>query len=256
MKESAASVEPIRKASLADAVSERILSLIQEGRFRAGERLPTERELGEQLGVGRTSVREGLRYLEKLGVVDIHQGRGMIVRSLSLEDLFASTVPVSAILELPEKQIRDIMHARRVLELESAYLAASTRTAENLARMAELIEAQKRSLKRPREWLRLDRLFHVTVANASDNVALVQLISLLWDMLFKHSEDILRNQVIVTNSTRYHEQIYHAIEAGDAELARERMLTHLDDSQKVVLSGLDPTRAADNTQGTRPAPGD
>lgn len=247
-------MEPIRKDSLADAVSERILSLISEGKYRAGDRLPTERELAGQLGVGRTSVREGLHYLEKLGVLDIHQGRGMMVRSLSLEDIFLNSVPVSAILELPEKQIRDIMHARRVLELESAYLAASTRTAEDLANMAKLIEAQKRNLKRPKEWLGLDGLFHVTVARASDNEALVQLIRLLWDMLVKHSEDILRNQVIVTNSTRYHEQIYRSIEAGDGERAREQMLAHLEDSQQVVLTELrhPPAHSTDHA----PAPGD
>jgi GntR family transcriptional regulator, transcriptional repressor for pyruvate dehydrogenase complex len=231
-------VEPIRKESLADAVSDRVLALIREGTYRAGDRLPTERELAGQLGVGRTSVREGLRYLEKLGVLDIHQGRGMMVRSLSLEDVFLNSMPVSTIVELLEKQIRDIMHARRVLELESARLAASARTAEDLARMADLVEAQKRNLERPEEWLALDGLFHVAVARASDNEALVQLIRLLWDMLFKHSEAILRNEIIITSSTSYHEQIYNAIEAGDAGTARERMLAHLEDSQKLVLAGL------------------
>jgi GntR family transcriptional repressor for pyruvate dehydrogenase complex len=161
-----------------------------------------------------------------------------MVRSLSLEDVFLNSLPVSAIVELPEKQIRDIMHARRVLELESARLAASERTAEDLARMADLVEAQKRNLERPEEWLALDGLFHVAVARASDNEALVQLIRLLWDMLFKHSEAILRNAIIVTSSTSYHEQIYRAIEAGDDERARERMLAHLEDSQKLVLAGL------------------
>jgi DNA-binding FadR family transcriptional regulator len=231
-------VEPIRKESLADAVSDRVLALIREGKYRAGDRLPTERELAGQLGVGRTSVREGLRYLEKLGVLDIHQGRGMMVRSLSLEDVFLNSMSVSTIVELPEKQIRDIMHARRVLELESARLAAEGRSAEDLARMAELVEAQKRNLSKPEEWLALDGLFHATVARASDNEALVQLIMLLWEMLFKHSEDILRNQNIITSSTRYHEQIYYSIEARDGERARELMLAHLEDSQKKVLASL------------------
>jgi DNA-binding FadR family transcriptional regulator len=104
--------------------------------------------------------------------------------------------------------------------------------------MADLVEAQKRNLERPEEWLALDGLFHVAVARASDNEALVQLIRLLWDMLFKHSEAILRNEIIITSSTSYHEQIYHAIEAGDAGTARERMLAHLEDSQKLVLAGL------------------
>ncbi len=66
----------IRRASLADAVSQRILSLIEDGEYRAGDRLPSERELGEQLGVGKSSIREGVSYLDKLGVLDIHQGKG------------------------------------------------------------------------------------------------------------------------------------------------------------------------------------
>lgn len=63
----------------------------------------------------------------------------MMVRSLSLEDVFLNSLPISAIVELPEKQIRDIMLARRVLQLESARLAASARTAEDLAGMAGLV---------------------------------------------------------------------------------------------------------------------
>jgi DNA-binding FadR family transcriptional regulator len=96
-------LDKIKRISLSDAVTDRIISQIQEGQYRAGDRLPTERELAEQLGVGRTSVREGLRFLEKLGVLEIRQGMGTVVRSLSLGEVFEHLVPVQTIIELPDR---------------------------------------------------------------------------------------------------------------------------------------------------------
>lgn len=232
-------MEPISKTSLADAVSERIVSFIKGGKYGVGDRLPTERELAKQFGVGRTSIREGLRYLEKLGVLDIHQGRGIIVRSVSLDEVFQHPVPISAIINLPEKEILNIMDARRMLELESAYLAANERTEEHLRRLEELIEGMKLTfVDKPQEWLVLDKSFHVAIAQASGNVVLVHLIKLLWDIFSNYSETILHDPVMVTNSTQFHEKIYAAIAAGDAKLARKLMLAHLKESQRVVLNSL------------------
>ena len=235
-------MKPIQRASLADAVSERILSLIEDGEYRAGDRLPSERELGEQLGVGRTSIREGLSYLDKLGVLDIHQGRGMVVRSLSLEDLFTSPALVSGIVELPEKQIRDLMHTRRVLEQDAARLAAVKRTADDLERIEEIIGAMKRSGGHPEQWFKLDRRFHVAVVAASDNSALVELVKLHWDLFSrfsKHSHIVQHAPLFVTNATRFHERIYLAIEAADPVQASERMRAHLEHSEAIVLDGFE-----------------
>lgn len=216
--------------------------MIQEGEYRAGDRLPSERELGEQLGVGRTSIREGLSYLDKLGVLDIHQGRGMVVRSFSLEDLFASPALMSGIVDLPDKQIRDIMHTRCVLEREAARLAAVRRTADHLERMDEIIEAMKCSGGQPEEWFKLDRRFHVAVVTASDNSALVELVKLLWDLFSRfsrHSHVVRHIPLFVANATRLHEQIFHAIQAADPAQASDRMRAHLENSQAIVLDGLE-----------------
>jgi GntR family transcriptional regulator, transcriptional repressor for pyruvate dehydrogenase complex len=235
-------VSSIPRASLADAVSERILSLIEDGEYRAGDRLPSERELGELLGVGKSSIREGVSYLDKLGVLDIHQGRGMVVRSFSLKDLFASSAHVSGIVELPEKQIRDLMHTRLVLEQEAARLAAVTRTDDDLERIGEIIAAMKRSGVEPERWFKLDRRFHVAVVTASDNSALVELVKLIWDLFSrfsKHSHIVHNAPLFVTAATRFHEQIYHAIEAADPVKATERMHAHLKNSEAIVLDGLE-----------------
>lgn len=232
-------MEPISKSSLADGVSERLILLLKEGKYRPGDRLPTERKLAEQFGVGRTSVREGLRYLEKMGILDIHQGRGITVRSLSLEDIFAYSVPLTSLIELPNKEIRDTMYARRLLERESVYLACENRTGRELGELEEVVSEMERSFDTPYEWLELDKKFHVTVARASGNAAFVQLIRVLWDIFVRHSEAILKNPKMMTSSTRFHREIYEAIEAGDGESARERMSAHLVESQEIVLDALE-----------------
>src|SRR4028119_312474 len=104
-----ARLDKIERTSLSDAVTDSVISQIREGRYRAGDRLPTERELAEQLGVGRTSVREGLRFLEKLGILEIRQGTGTVVRSLSLGKVFEHLIPVQTLIDLPGRDVRDIM---------------------------------------------------------------------------------------------------------------------------------------------------
>ena len=97
-------------------------------------------------------------------MLDIHQGRGIVVRSVSLDEVFQHPVPISAIINLREKEIRNIMDARRKLELESAYLAANERTEEHLRRLEELIKDMKLTfVDKRQEWLALNQSFHVAI---------------------------------------------------------------------------------------------
>lgn len=231
----------LQNSSLADAVTERVISMIREGKYRAGDRLPTERELAEDFGVGRTSVREGLGLLEKLGILEIRQGRGMVVRSLSLNDVFGQLVAIPTIIDLPDKEIRDIMHARRILELESSFLAAKNATEEQRDRLEKLLDGMERSLESPREFLEMDLTFHVVIAESSGNMVLAQLIKLLRDIYIAYSEIILKDPEINRTSLEFHRQIYTAIRQRDAHAAQEYMLAHLRTGERDVLDALQPT---------------
>lgn len=228
----------LQNSSLADAVTEQLISMIREGTYRAGDRLPTERELAEEFGVGRTSVREGLGYLDKLGILEIRQGRGMVVRSLSLQDVFGQLVTIPTIIELPDKEIRDIMHARRILELESSFLAAKNATEEQLSQLEDLLGGMERSLGSPKEFLKLDLTFHVVIAEASGNMVLAQLIKLLRDIYIAYSEIILRDPEINRTSLEFHRQLYSAIHQRDAHAAKEHMQAHLCTGERDVLNVL------------------
>jgi len=231
-------LDKIKRISLSDAVTDRIISQIQEGRYRAGDRLPTERELAEQLGVGRTSVREGLRFLEKLGVLEIRQGMGTVVRSLSLGEVFEHLVPVQTIIELPDRDVRDIMHVRRVLEAESAQLAAQHATDRQLGRLEELLHGMAASLEKPRDYLEMDLEFHVVVAEAASNPMLAQLVNLIRDIYTRYFEIVLRDPEMNKTSLGFHRRLYAALRDHDADAARQHILAHLSQAERDVLTLL------------------
>jgi GntR family transcriptional regulator, transcriptional repressor for pyruvate dehydrogenase complex len=244
-------LDKIKRISLSDAVTDRIISQIQEGRYRAGDRLPTERELAEQLGVGRTSVREGLRFLEKLGVLEIRQGMGTVVRSLSLGEVFEHLVPVQTIIELPDRDVRDIMHVRRVLEAESAQLAAQHATDRQLGRLEELLHGMAASLEKPRDYLEMDLEFHVVVAEAASNPVLAQLVNLIRDIYTRYFEIVLRDPEMNKTSLGFHRRLYAALRDHDADAARQHILAHLSQAERDVLTLLN--AEGENGQGPSPS---
>lgn len=240
----------IERTSLSDAVTDSVISQIREGRYRAGDRLPTERELAEQLGVGRTSVREGLRFLEKLGILEIRQGTGTVVRSLSLGKVFEHLIPVQTIIDLPGRDVRDIMHVRRILEAESAQLAARHATERQLGRLEELLDGMAASLEKPRDYLEMDLEFHVVVAMASSNPVLAQLINLIRDIYTRYFEIVLRDPEMNKTSLNFHRLLYAALRDHDADAARQHILAHLSQAERDVLRLLD--SAEENGQDTSP----
>lgn len=249
-KEEWVGVDKVRRTSLSDAVTDSVITQIREGRYRAGDRLPTERELAEQLGVGRTSVREGLRFLEKLGILEIRQGTGTVVRSLSLGEVFEHLVPVQTIIELPDRDVRHIMHVRRVLEAESAQLAATHATDRHLGRLEELLDCMAASLDNPRDYLEMDLEFHVVVAGAASNPVLAQLIDLIRNIYTRYFEIVLRDPEMNRTSLDFHRQLYAALRDRDPNAARQHILAHLAQAERDVLRLLDPT----NDNGRAPSP--
>lgn len=232
-------MDKVKRTSLSDAVTESVISQIREGRYRAGDRIPTERELAEQLGVGRTSVREGLSFLEKMGVLEIRQGMGMVVRSLSLGEVFEHLIPVQTIIELPDKDVRNIMHVRRVLEAESARTAAENATEMQLDRLGELLDGMAASLEKPREYLDLDLEFHVVLAEAGGNPVLAQLTGLIRDIYTRYFEIVLEDPEMNRTSLEFHRKVYEALRKRNPEAARQHIIAHLLQAEKDVLKVLD-----------------
>ena len=230
-------VEPVRLyRQIAALISDRI----DEGSFPVGSLLPAERDLAEQLGVSRTSVREALIALEVSGKVSIRVGHGVqILQATPRSDHVGASADVS------EGDIGPIqmMEARRLIEPRSAELAAVNRDAYNLERIKRALEEQARARSvQSAEYRDWDRAFHIEIAKASGNTALTLLIGTLWDYrrkpMFEKIEELLMGPDRLHKTPVEHRRILDAIAAGDRIAARNAMKAHLDAVLRAFSRGL------------------
>jgi DNA-binding FadR family transcriptional regulator len=221
---------------IADLVSERI----NQGLFPIGTLLPAERDLAQQLGVSRTSVREALIALEVGGKVSIRVGHGVQVLEATPRSVATERSTHAAEADIGPIQL---MEARRHVELKTAELAAANRTEGNLERMRQAMDVQARaeSAHAP-QYRDGDRNFHVEIARAGGNAAYAVLVASLWDYrskpLFKKFEELLVGPDRPTKTTNEHHDIFDAIVSRDAAVARKAMKRHLDAVLRAFSRGL------------------
>ena len=127
-----------RRAGLVDQVIEQLRTAVTQGEWPIGERIPTEAELGEQLGVGRNTIREAVRALAHTGILEVRQGDGTYVR--------ATSEVSGAIRRLCGSELREVLQVRRTLEAEGARLAALSRTEEEVAELWSLLARRETEL--------------------------------------------------------------------------------------------------------------
>jgi DNA-binding FadR family transcriptional regulator len=211
---------------IADLLSERI----DQGLFPIGTLLPAERDLAQQLGVSRTSVREALIALEVGGKVSIRVGHGVQILEATPRPVAAERSADAAEADIGPIQL---MEARRHVELKTAELAAENRTEGNLERMRQAmdVQAKAKSAHAP-QYRDGDRNFHVEIARAGGNTAYAVLVAALWDYrskpLFKKFEELLVGPDRPAKTAKEHRDIFDAIVSRDATAAHEAMRRHLD----------------------------
>ena len=154
------------RQTLSQAVSAAVLERIRSGEFGPGDRLPTEKSLMAEYGVGRNSVREAVQALVTLGLVDVRPGRGATVIGIE-SDAVMDSETISVLLK--EEAVDDLYAFRRLLEVEIASRAAIAATPDDLEGIAASIRAFESALEQGRPISRLDDEFHAAVAQASHN---------------------------------------------------------------------------------------
>ena len=223
---------PVEKTSLADDLAERIAEMIRGGRYEPGDRLPAITEMARSFGVGHPSVREALKQLEVVGIVEIKHGSGVYVRKGN--DILLVGNPVFG--SLPSKKLLlDLIEARIPVEKTSAALAAEHATPEQLERMTELMVEAGENFDNDAVLNEMNMAFHREIAAASHNIVLAQLQEVLTNLFQREQRLILNIYGSRDKDHDEHESILDAIRAGDAELARERMRAHLEGVRQVIL---------------------
>ena len=221
--------------SRTDEVVDGVRRMITGGELGPGDRLPVEKELAERLGVSRGSLREGVRALTVLGVLDTRQGDGTYVTSLDPTRLMTS---LQFVADLHGETTARAFHAvRRVLETEAAGLAAQHITPEALAEARAVLDGVADVVAQDpvdhEAFMAADVAFHRIVAAQSGNPVLGALIDALEGRTVRERRWRGRHEAgVETRTVRDHEAVWRAMAAGDAEAARVRMAAHLLDVEE------------------------
>jgi GntR family transcriptional repressor for pyruvate dehydrogenase complex len=223
----------IKKIRIHEEVVTQVHDLIKQGRFKAGDQLPSERELAETFKVSRTSVREALRALEAQGLIISRTGTGNFVADLPIESLVA---PLAKLLIQEKDALADVFEMRKLIEPRIASLAAERATHADIERMRQILESQRAAVERGQTGVEADAEFHFAIGQATHNQALEKLVSGLMELLSHSREESLQTADRRRASIEAHEDILSAIEQHDRSGAQRRMFRHIKRVEDNVLS--------------------
>lgn len=244
------SVEPIKSTRIYAEIVRQIKALIAEGRLKSGDQLPPERDLAEKFMVSRTSVREALRVLESLGLIEIRPGEGTFVKEVSVESLIE---PLALVILTQKAAAAELFEARRLLEPAIAGLAARRATREEVLEMERILDEQAKEVASGRTGLAQDAAFHAAIAHSTHNRAITRMVTVLMDLLTQSREESLHTPGRPERSHQDHRRVLAAIQARDEEGARRAMLEHLIAVER-LLTGRESEAAPAPQPGQQPGP--
>ena len=219
-----ATFEPVRKSAIAEEISARLLSLIQEKQLKPGDKLPPERELAATMQVSRPSLREALRALSMMNVVEIRQGDGTYVTSLE-PDLLVEHLDF--VISLDDSTIHHLFEVRRLLETGIAQLAAQRANDDQIAELEALFHQSVDCRDDAVAFLQVDLAMHDLMAEATGNPLLRRVMASMSRMGLVSRSRTGASQSVRDRTVTDHQAIVAAIKAHDPELAAEVMLDHL-----------------------------
>ena len=211
-------------AAAAEQVVVHVRALIERRELRPGDPLASERELALQIGVSRTSVRAGLRWLAAMGVVQTRRGAGTFITD-GPPTLVSE--PLRLVASLHGLDLGGLWEVRRVLEAGSASLAAERATPEQIATLSDEVTGMYSALHDPQVFLDYDLRFHRAVAAAANNPMLGAIIEAVAALFFEQRRVGIERARNLRESAEQHRRIYQAIRARDPEAARLAMDDHV-----------------------------
>jgi GntR family transcriptional repressor for pyruvate dehydrogenase complex len=225
-------LKAVRKKRAYEDIVKQIRHLVEKGKLKRGDQLPTERELSETFKVSRATVREAIFSLETMKLVDRRQGDGTYVIASSEEALVQ---PLAATLFHEKDDLIDIFFLRKIVEPEIAQLAAENATPEELNELAEILREQEEEVVGGKDSIQADSEFHHLLARMARNRILERLLLALLDLLSKTREKYLQTEERKQKSLQGHREVLAAIKNRSAPGARQAMRRHLENVEDILL---------------------
>ncbi|MHB2170154.1 FadR/GntR family transcriptional regulator [Alsobacter sp. R-9] len=226
------------------SVQESLKRFIADNGLSGGDALPAEGDLARRLGVSRNSVREAIKALESLGMLETRRGIGVFVRDFSLDALI-DNLPFGLGGSL--RDIEEIIEIRRTLETTMIGRVIERMPPEDLAELRRITEAMRRRAERGESFAEEDQSFHAVLFRCLDNRMLIRLIEVFWRAFDRAADFFNTENPDPMQTWRDHDAIVAAVAAGDADAARERLAIHY----RGIASVLAAAKAGDTAHTTK-----
>lgn len=232
-------LKPVKTRRIYEEIVEQIRLLVSDGQVKAGDKLPSERELAERLQVSRASVREALSALEMMGLLEIRSGEGTYIKQVNIDSVVA---PLSWVLSMEKDIVLELLEVRKILETQAAVLAAERAGEAELKEMNEALEEMQNDLHMGRLGDTPDLNFHYAIARGTKNKILIRLMNAISDTMLQtlrtSRTKLFESEGIPERLYHEHLSIYQAIKAKESKEARILMLDHLDGVEYEYLKDL------------------
>jgi GntR family transcriptional repressor for pyruvate dehydrogenase complex len=228
-------LQTVQKSRRYEQVAEQIHQLIGKGVLKPGDRLPAERELAARFGVARSSIRDAIRTLAVMGIVEPRQGHGTVVRDLSTDAL---VVPLANVLSRRRDHVAELLDVRRMIEPALAARAAVNATAEEIAKLEDVLRRQAEKMRRRQPAIEEDSEFHYGIALAARNGVVLKILDVLMDLLLESRTRSLQVPGRPERSYAGHKRVLAAIKRRDAPAAEAAVRKHLEEIEGIVMRKL------------------
>jgi GntR family transcriptional regulator, transcriptional repressor for pyruvate dehydrogenase complex len=228
-------VDAVRKTKVYEKIAEQIQRLIRDGLLKPGDKLPPERELADMFQVSRSSLRDAIRALELMGLVEPRQGEGTVVRAPSPESLIN---PLATVLLREREFVGELLEFRAMIEPALARRAASNASSEDLLHLEDILRRQKEKVDRGELAVEEDSEFHYAIAHAARNSVVLKVLDAFMDLLKESREQSLQVEGRLQKSLEGHRLIFQAIQRHDSSAAANAMQRHIEEIEGIVLKQL------------------
>ena len=224
---------PVRANSVANQIVEQVREALFAGKFQTGDLIGSEKDLARQFDVSRITVRDALRTLETMGIVEIRVGAGGGARIAEGNlDHFSDALAIQFKLAgVTEHEILDVQVA---IESTAAELAALNRSKEHIEELQELLDEAEAVLDDPAEFTKSGQRFHLAIVEASGNRALVAQFKALRHVIWPQGAKRAKRE-IAAHAFKVHQKLFAMIEEGDSDSARKLMVAHLSSIRAVAF---------------------
>jgi DNA-binding FadR family transcriptional regulator len=237
-------LKPIKRVRLYENAVEQIRSLILRNHYKPGDRLPPERSLAEQLNISRPSLREALRILSVMGLIEIKVGDGIYVKEVNFLPYIESVnLSISSRLQMEQDSFVKLWEVRKILEVGMVDFLPKRITEPFLKSLLHCIEEMEKNIDDQDAFISSGIRFHRLIAEAGQNEILILIWDTLANLIRKSHDKIYRIARSPKRSLLAHKRIYSALKKRNIQKAVEAMKQHMSEEEKALVAALEKCKA-------------